>query len=140
MTEFTTTTSREYPNVFFLSNFDRDDHAVAEAMSGYNPRDYADVDYTDVNALLEEAKREYDSAWRGQDGVFTSWEEAEAAAPAGRHVAEVSLELLALQIARLAFQGRHADEDDSDILELEQLDYRDIVWRVHELVEEQGLR
>jgi len=136
----TTTTRREYPSLFFLSNFDRDDHAVAEAMSAYNPRDYADVDYTDAAALLEEAKREYDNAWRDQDGVFTSWEEAEAAAPAGRHVAEVSLELLAAEIAHLAFQGRHADEDDSDVLELERLDHRDIIRRVRALVEEQGLR
>jgi len=129
-----------YKNLFFLSNFDRDDHAVAEAMDGYYARDYADIDYTDPVALLEEAKREYDSGWRGQDGVFDSYEEAEAAAGPGRHVAEVSLELLASQIAHLAFQGRHADVDDSDILELEQLDHRDVIRRVRALVEEQGLR
>jgi len=129
-----------YPNLYFVSRFDRDDHAVAEAMDGYYARDYADIDYTDPAALLEEAKREYDHVWRNAEDVFASPEEAEAAAPAGRHVAEVSLELLASQIAHLAFQGRHADEDDSDVLELEQLDHRDIVWRVRELVEEQGLR
>lgn len=135
-----TTTRRKYPNVFFLSHFDRDDYAVAEAMDGYNARDYADIDYRDYGALLEEAKREYDFAWRDQDGVFASWEEAEAAAGPGRHVAEVSLELLASQIAHLAFQGRHADEDDSDVLEAERLDHRDVIRRVRALVEEQGLR
>ena len=139
MTEVNTNRIK-YPNLFFVSCYDRDDYAVADAMDGYYVRDYEDVDYTDPAALLEEAKREYDSAWRDQDGVFTSYEEAEAAAGPGRHVAEVSLELLASQIAHLAFQVRHIDEDDSDILELEQLDCRDIIWRVRELVEEQGLR
>lgn len=136
------TTRREYPNLFFLSNFDRDDHAVSEAMSGYDARSYADVDYTDPAALLEEARREYDAAWRGQDGVFASYEEAEALrdAQGAVTVAEVSLELLASQIAHLAFQGRHADEDDSDVLEAEQLDHRDVIRRVRALVEEQGLR
>lgn len=137
MTEATT---RRYANLFFLSSFDRDDHAVAEAMSNYDARSYADVDFADPAALLDEARREYDHAWRGQDGVFASCAEAEAAAPAGHHVAEVSLELLASQIAHLAFRGRHADEDDSDVLELEQLDHRDVIRRVRALVEEQGLR
>src|SRR5690554_3939059 len=118
------TTRREYPNLVFLSNFDRDDHAVAEAMSTYDARSYADVDYTDPAALLREAQIQYNPAWRVQDGVFASYEEAEAAAPVGRHVAEVSLELLAAEIAHLAFQGRHADEDDSDVLEAEQLDHQ----------------
>lgn len=139
MTEVTTNRSK-YPNLFFVSRFDHDNYAVAEAMSGYNARDYADIDYTDPAALLREAQIEYDHVWRNAEDVFTSFEEAEAAAGPGRHVAEVSLELLASQIAHLAFQGKHADEDDSDILELEQLDHRDIIWRVHELVEEQGLR
>lgn len=129
-----------YPNLFFLSNFDRDDHAVAEVMSTYDARSYADIDYRDLAALLDEARREYDHAWRGQDGVFASREEAEAAAPAGRHVAEVSLELLAAEIAHLAFQGRYADVDDSDVHEAEQLYHRDVVRRVRALVEEQGLR
>lgn len=139
MTEVNTNRLK-YPNLFFVSRFDRDDYAIAEAMDGYYARDYADIDYTDPIALFEEAKREYDHVWRNAEDVFASYEEAEAAAPAGRHVAEVSLELLASQIAHLAFQGRHIDEDDSDILELEQLDRRDIVRRVRELVEEQGLR
>lgn len=129
-----------YPNLYFLSNLDRDDQAIAEAMSGYDAHSYADVDYTDPQALLEEAQREYDHAWRGQDGVFETFEEAEAATPVGRHVAEVNLELLASQIAHLAFQGRHADEDDSDLLAADQLDHRDVVRRVRALVEEQGLR
>jgi len=139
MTEVNTNRIK-YPNLFFVSRFDCDDHAVAAEMSGYNARDYEDVDYTDPATLLEEAKREYDHVWRNAEDVFASYEEAEAAAPAGRHVAEVSLELLASQIAHLAFQGRHADEDDSDVLEAKRLDHRDIVRRIRALVEEQGLR
>jgi hypothetical protein len=77
MTEATTT--RRYQNLFFLSNFDRDDHAVAEAMSAYDARSYADVDYTDPAALLREAQIEYDHVWRNAED-FDINEQAEVTA------------------------------------------------------------
>lgn len=133
------TSTKTHPNLYYYSLYVSDVVALAMAMGSYRPRDYVDIDWRDHEALLREAMKEYDATWRGQEGVFESYADAKAEAD-GRTIVMVSLELIAVEIANLAWRAREGDRDDADIAEAEQLPYSDIIYAVRRMVDERGLR